>query len=243
MYYFASDLHLGLASMAATHDRERLFVKWLEEVSTDAKAIFLVGDIFDFWFEYKRVIPKGYTRILGKLSELSDRGVEIHLFTGNHDMWCLDYFERECGVKIHYGPYITTLYGKKVYIDHGNMIPRGGFWHWFMNFMFTSKVVRGFFRGLLHPNFTMWFGQKWSLSSRQSKSVSSEFRSEGEPIVDFARNMLTKEPMDYFIFGHLHCRANYPLSESCRLIMLGEWVEGTTYAKMDPSGEITLLNY
>ena len=120
MYYFAADTHLGLSSHGDGREREKFFVRWLDEVAPTAKAIFLVGDIFDFWFEYKRVVPKGFTRLLGKLSELADRGVEIHFFTGNHDIWAFDYLPRECGVTLHTTNEELTLSGKRFLIGHGD---------------------------------------------------------------------------------------------------------------------------
>ena len=127
MYYFASDIHLGL-KVGQTHaTRERLFVRWLDEVSADAEAIFLVGDVFDFWYEYRRVVPKGFTRLLGKLSELTDRGVAVHFFPGNHDLWAFDYLQTECGVVLHRADYeILALAGKRVFIGHGDVFGKRG---------------------------------------------------------------------------------------------------------------------
>ena len=127
MYYFASDTHLGLRVGRTADDRERLFVRWLDEVSADAEGIFLVGDIFDFWYEYKRVVPRGFTRLLGKLSGLTDRGIPVHFFAGNHDLWAYDYLRSECGVTLHRGPFeLFDLYGQKVLVGHGDVLgPRG----------------------------------------------------------------------------------------------------------------------
>lgn len=243
MYYFASDLHLGLDASRSTQERERLFVSWLDSVSADAKAIFLVGDIFDFWFEYSHVIPKGFTRILGKISELSDRGVEIHFFCGNHDMWSLDYFEKECGATVHYGSAELELYDKMVHIEHGNLVPRNSVMVAIMNAIFCSTPLRWLFRRLIHPSFVMRLGHAWSSHSRKSRSIRSSFNGEDEPLVQFSRKTLETKHIDYFIYGHLHCLANYALNDKNRIVILGEWIEGTPYARLSPNGDIELLNY
>lgn len=252
MYYFASDIHLGLGSPQEVRVRERVFTEWLKRVSTDARAIFIAGDMFDFWYEYKRVIPKGFSRLLGTLSSLTDSGVEIHFFPGNHDLWAYDYLRTECGVKVHHRPGIFDLYGKKVFITHGDDIhARTNFWARIMNGIFRSRVARWLFSHLIHPNSAMRFGQRWSAGSRKSKSVSHTFLAEADPMVRFARRYLKSGGkgsddsggsgnIDYFIFGHNHCAEIYPLEEKSAAVFLGEWIENPTYAVMDASGTISL---
>ena len=245
MYYFASDMHLGLGSREESLEREKTFVRWLLEVSHGAKAIFIVGDMFDFWHEYKRVIPKGFSRLLGTLSSLTDKGIEIHFFSGNHDMWAYDYLQTECGVIIHHSPAIFDLYGKKVYITHGDDIcaRAGGFWIRFMNSGFRSRAVRWIFSKLLPPNQALRMGNNWSSSSRKSKAVSVEFYGEKDPMVAFSRKYLENHDMDYFVFGHNHCAEIYPLTEESSAVFLGEWIQNPTFAAMDPDGKISLHKY
>lgn len=245
MYYFASDIHLGLDATSGSHQRERLLVNWLEEVSADAKAIFLVGDIFDFWYEYRRVVPKGFTRLLGKLSELTDSGVEIHFFPGNHDMWAYDYLTKECGIAVHHYSTTTTLYGKTIYITHGDDVSarRSGLFTRMMNAIFRSNTARWLFSHFVHPDFAMRFGQVWSSGNRKSKSVSHRFLAEDEPMVSFARRYTDIYKIDYFIFGHNHCAEIYPLNETSTAVFLGEWIDNPTYATLSPDGIITLREY
>ena len=242
MYYFVSDIHLVALSSGDSSRREKLFVSWLERIGSDADAIFIVGDMFDFWYEYKRVIPKGFTRVLGKLSALTDAGIPIHFFVGNHDMWAYDYLEQECGLIVHHTPFETELFGKRCFISHGDDITarQSGLPTRFMNACFRSDSVRWLFSHLLHPDLAMRFGQAWSAHSRNSKSVKHHFLAENEPMVRFARNRLAQQHFDYFIFGHNHCAEFYPLSESSRAVFLGEWFESPVYAAMTPDGNISL---
>lgn len=246
MYYFASDMHLGLNSEhSSSRDRERLLIRWLDEVSADASAIFLVGDVFDFWFEYRRVVPKGFTRFLGKLSELTDRGVEIHFFAGNHDMWSYDYLHSECGVILHDKPEVFELSGKKVFIGHGdNLYPtRPPFMERMMQKMFRSGFMRRAFAATVHPNSAIRFGQWWSGKSRKAKSLTHVFTGENEYLVKYAREYLKCVDIDFFVFGHLHSKVDYDLGGGKRLFVLGEWISDPTYATLDPSGDLELRHY
>lgn len=233
MYYFASDTHFGLDG-AHSRQRERLFVRWLDEVSADAQAIFLVGDIFDFWYEYKRVVPKGFTRLLGKLSELTDRGVEIHFFAGNHDLWNFSYLEEECGVILHQHSEVMELAGKRVFIAHGDLLGPRGCKDRFFSGLFRSRVAQWFFSRLVHPDAAMRFGQRWSRSSRQSKPVAVRFRGEEEGIVRFAREYLKTHDVDLFVCGHIHCAKVYGLGYGRQIAFLGEWIRSTTYGTLGP---------
>lgn len=245
MYYFASDIHLGLLHEQGEAERERLFTHWLREAASDADAIFLVGDIFDFWYEYRRVVPKGFTRLLGTLSSLTDSGVEIHFFTGNHDMWAYDYLSSECGLHVHHTPFVTELYGKKCFITHGDDITarEHGPATRFMNRCFRSGGVRWLFSHLLHPDAALRFGHQWSSHSRKSKSVSHRFLAEEEPMVRFARRYNPAGRVDYFIFGHNHCAEIYPLGDGSSAVFLGEWIESPTYATLSEGGEMLLHPY
>lgn len=244
MYYFASDMHLGLDYGDSPLRREKLVVRWLDEVSADARAIFLVGDVFDFWFEWKRIVPKGFTRLLGKLSELTDRGVEIHFFTGNHDLWVYDYLSEECGVRIHTRPEIFKLYGKKTFIAHGdNLYLKKPFRVGVMNYFFYSKFWRRVFSALVHPDSAMRFGQWWSNKSRKTKRLSHDFAAENEPLIRYARKYAQNAEVDYFVFGHLHVPVNYDMGGGMRAVILGEWVANPTYAALAPDGTIELRRY
>ena len=209
-YYFASDVHLGMGEAVSAKARERLFVTWLDSVSDDAKAIYLLGDIFDFWFEYRRVVPKGFVRTLSKLSELTDKGVEIHLFTGNHDMWMYDYLEKECGVVLHFKPEEIELCGKKLFLAHGDNMKVGRKpMLKLMNTVFRSRSIRWLFSWVVHPDLAMKFGQWWSGNSRKSHGHVSQFRGADEGLVAFAREYVQSHSIDYFIFGHIHSAAQY----------------------------------
>lgn len=239
MYYFVSDVHLGLESGIPSSTREKLFVRWLDQVGTDAKAIFLAGDIFDFWHEYKHVVPKGFTRVLGKFAELTDRGVEIHHFAGNHDLWTGSYLEKECGVKLHPGPYeVMELSGKKVFIGHGDILGRRSV----KSVIFRNKAARSLLY-LLHPDTTLAFGLRWSRSSREGKPYRHTFRGEEEHIVKFAREHLANECIDLFVCGHIHCAEIYPLDENSAIAFLGDWIETPTYGVLDNEGRFTLKTF
>ena len=221
MYYFASDIHLGAGDAATARAVERRFVAWLDDAARDAEAIFLVGDIFDFWFEYRRVVPKGFVRTLGKLAELTDRGVRVVFFTGNHDMWVGDYLARECGLEIHTSPEVMTLSGKKVFIAHGdNMKIDGQPMLKFLNRIFRSRTLRWLFSWGVHPDWALRFGHT-------------------EPLVEYAREYSRTHAVDLFVFGHMH----FP--RDCRegrlhVVNLGCWAENPSYAVLDAAGELTL---
>lgn len=242
MYYFASDMHFGLGGGEKSLPREKLFIEWLDRVSCDAEAIFIVGDMFDFWYEYRRVVPKGFSRLLGKLSALTDRGVKIHFFPGNHDMWAYGYLYEECGVEIHHEPAITELYGKRFFITHGDDITAraGNFPTRLMNSLFRSRSARWLFSRLVHPDAALRLGRKWSSHSRKSKAVSHRFLAEKEPMVEFAKAYPAGGGIDYFVFGHNHCAEIYPLDDKTTAVFLGEWIENPAYAVFSPDGKMTL---
>lgn len=237
--YFASDIHLGLPSIMEGRAREQLFVSWLDGIKHDAKEIFLVGDIFDFWYEYRRVIPKGYTRFLGKIAEITDSGIPVHFFTGNHDVWMFDYFPQELGVSLHREPVVREFDGKKFYIGHGDGLGKGDNGYKLLKLIFTSKILQWMF-SRLHPNFAMWIGNKWSVSSRYSKEISYNFEGDEELITKFARQTLESEHFDFFVFGHWHAPAIHNLKSNSNLIMLGDWIVNNTFAVWD--GNLMSLN-
>jgi UDP-2,3-diacylglucosamine hydrolase len=230
--YFASDIHLGLKTPNGALVREKHFVNWLDSIKGDAKEIFLVGDIFDFWYEYKRVVPKGFTRFLGKVAEITDSGIPVHFFTGNHDVWMFDYFEKELGVTVNRNPIVRDFDGKKFIIGHGDGLGPGDTGYKFLKAMFTSKVLQWLF-SRLHPNFSLWFGTGWSENSRFSKEISHKFRGEDEMITKYSRQILSKDHSDFFVFGHWHSPVIHKLSDKSNLILLGDWIVNNTFACWD----------
>lgn len=248
MYYFVSDTHFGMDGTLRTHDRERLFVRWLDQVSADAKEIFIVGDLFDFWYEFRNVVPKGHTRVLGKIAELTDRGIKVHFFTGNHDMWVWDYLQKECGMSIHRHGEVFSLYDKKVFIAHGdNMYIRKPFWEGMMQRAFRSRFLRWLFRTLVHPDWVVAMGRYWSDKSRKSHVKTHVFCGEKEYLVQFARQYqkcLNTVTVDYFVFGHIHCAHKYELEAGVtHTVFLGEWLYRPAYAVMHPDGHMELRQY
>lgn len=242
--YFASDVHLGMHPKERSAERERIFTRWLDEIKNDASEIYLVGDIFDYWFEYRKVVPRGFTRTLGKISELSDLGVPVHFFTGNHDVWVFDYLPTEAGVILHREPYITTLKGKKFLIAHGDGLGPGEGYYKMMKRIFTSKTLQWLY-ARLHPNFTIAFAHRWSKNSRYAKGISVDFLGEDKEIlIQYARKKMEEEHFDYFIFGHRHIPLDFRLDEKTRLIYLGDWIINFTYAVYDGQNlELKKYNY
>jgi UDP-2,3-diacylglucosamine hydrolase len=232
--YFASDLHLGIPDAVRSLEREKLFIKWLEMVRQDATCIFIVGDLFDFWFEYRQVVPRGFVRVLGKLAEIRDDGIPIYLFTGNHDQWMSDYFETELNIPVFHQPIEVEWKGKKFFIGHGDGLGPGDYGYKFMKKIFTSGVARWLF-ARLHPNFGVWLGRYWSRNNRFINGVQEEtfLGEDKEWLIGFSREKLKKEAIDYFIFGHRHLALDFKLNEKSRYINLGDWIQFKSYAVFD----------
>lgn len=244
MYYFASDVHLGAGDELTSRRTEQRFVAWLDMVAKDAEEIFLVGDIFDFWFEYNYVIPKGFVRALGKLAELADKGVKITFITGNHDMWAKDYLERECGIKTFFTPQTVELAGKRLFVAHGdNMNIKNQPVLRLMNATFRSRIARVLFSWLVHPDLALKFGKWWSGKSRKSHSMETLTEKSLGFLIDYARGYKAENPTtDYIIFGHMHYP--YDLSqEQLRVLFLGCWEGDATYAALDSEGNIELKTF
>lgn len=244
MYYFASDVHLGAGDEQQSRRTEALFLKWLDMVKADAEEIFLVGDIFDFWFEYRNVIPKGFARTLGKLAELSDKGIKITFLTGNHDMWARDYLEKECGVKTLFTSQHLTLAGKHIYVAHGDNLNIGNKpLLRLMNTTFRSRIARFLFSWLVHPDLAMMFGKWWSGKSRKSHSMESLTPQSLDFLVDYAKQYKASHPhTDYIIFGHMH----YPYDlreDNLRVMFLSAWQEDVRYGVMDKEGNLELKTF
>lgn len=231
--YFASDFHLGAPTRETSLIREKKIVDWLDHVSKDASEIYLVGDIFDFWFEYKRAIPRGFVRIQGKIAELTDRGIKINVFTGNHDMWIFDYLPSELGVELYREPIVREYFGKSFYIGHGDGLGPGDRGYKVLKKIFANKFCQWCFERL-HPNFGIWLAELSSKSSRaKSGEADREFLGEeNEWLVQYCKETLKENHFDYFIFGHRHLPMEIKVGENSTYINLGEWLNYCTYLEV-----------
>jgi UDP-2,3-diacylglucosamine hydrolase len=232
--YFLSDFHLGAPDYERSLVREKRIVKFLDEIKIDAEQVFIVGDLFDFWFEYKKVVPKGFVRILGKLAELTDIGIIIHFFVGNHDMWMSGYFEKELGIKVYYQPREFEFYSKKFYIGHGDGLGPGDRKYKFIKRVFRNKISQRLF-GFLHPSSGISLANYFSSKSRASTGlVDEQFLGENkEWLIIFSKQMLLQKHYDYFIFGHRHLPLDFKLTDKSRYINLGDWIKYDSYAVFD----------
>ncbi len=232
--YFASDLHLGVPDYETSLQREKLFIQWLELAKQDATEIFIVGDLFDFWFEYKKAVPRGFVRVLGKLAELTDSGLPVHLFTGNHDMWIFDYLPHETGVKLYREPIERQWNNKKFYIGHGDGLGPGDHGYKFIKKVFQNKFLQWAF-ARLHPNFGIGLADYFSRTSR-AKTGSDDDKflgEENEWLVVYCKEILQKSHYHYFIFGHRHLPLEIKLKEDSTYFNLGDWIKYNTYAVFD----------
>lgn len=232
--YFASDLHLGAPNFEKSLEREKRFVSWLDEIKADAAILYLVGDVFDFWFEYKKAVPRGFVRILGKLAELSDAGVELHFFTGNHDMWVFDYLPHEIGAHIHRAPISKTYNDKKFYIGHGDGLGPGDQGYKFIKKVFQNPLCKWAF-ARLHPNFGIGLADYLSKSSRaKTGSKDAHFLGEEQEwLAIYSREILAKKHYDYFLFGHRHLPLKIKLAPNAVYYNLGDWINYNTYGVFD----------
>jgi UDP-2,3-diacylglucosamine hydrolase len=238
--YFASDFHFGVPDHALSREREDLVVSWLEEIRKDAAEIYLIGDVFDFWFEYSAVIPKGFIRFQGKLAELADSGIKITLFKGNHDMWMFDYFVKELGIQVISDELILERNGKKFYLHHGDGLGPGDVKYKILKKIFRSTFCQWLF-ARIHPNFGVRIAKKWSKYSRLQNNQKEEFQDlSKEWLVSYCKELLLKEHYDFLIFGHRHLPLDVQLGNS-RYINLGEWMNFNSYAVFD--GENLELRY
>ena len=231
--YFVSDVHLGAPALTNNKERERLFVRWLDEIKKDASMIFLMGDIFDYWYEYRRVVPRGFSRTLGKIAEIADSGIPIHFFTGNHDIWVFDYLPNELGVQVHYNEKRMTLSGKKFLLAHGDGLDPFDKGYHFLKKLFTNPILQWVF-ARLHPNLGIALAHAWSKKSRLIKGMNTPFKGEDkEGLYLYAKSVLDNEDVDYFVFGHRHLLLNLPLENKSRYINLGDWITHFSYGVFD----------
>ena len=243
--YFLSDAHLG--SLAIDHGRtqERRLVRFLDSIKNKAAAIYLLGDMFDFWDEYRYVVPKGHTRFLGKISELTDMGVEVHFFTGNHDIWTYGYLEEECGMIVHKKPITTEIYDKIFYLAHGDGLGDPDNKFKFLRKMFHNRLCQRMLN-FMHPRQGMWLGLTWAKHSRLKRANGKEppyMGEEKEFLVNYTKQyMKTHANVDYFIYGHRHIELDLLLSHKSRMMILGDWIWQYTYAVFD-GGHMFLEQY
>ena len=232
--YCLSDFHLGAPNRAASLAREKRLVSFLDEIKGQAGEIFVVGDLFDFWYEYRTVVPKGYTRILGKLAELTDLGIPIHFFVGNHDMWMKGYFEQELNIAVYHEPRVFERNGKKILIGHGDGLGPGDHRYKFLKKVFRSRFCQAVF-GLLPPAVGVGLAHFFSRRSRAATGQTEGrfLGEENEWLIAYCREILASEAMDFFIFGHRHLPIDFALDAGCRYINLGDWIQYDTYAVMD----------
>jgi len=232
--YFASDFHFGVPDHVTSLTREKKVISWLDSIRADASAIFLMGDLFDFWFEYRKAVPKGFTRFLGRLAEFQDSGIDVHLFTGNHDLWMFDYLPMEIGAKIYKDPVVLYVGNQKLLIGHGDGLGPGDPTYKYLKMVFTSPITQWLF-ARLHPNLGIALAQRWSRNSRISNmKLEEKFQGEDrEFLLTWCKETEKKIHHDYYIFGHRHLVLDLKVGDNSRYINLGEWVHFSPYAVYD----------
>ncbi len=240
--YFLSDFHLGAPDAASSLVREKRIIQFLDGIKDDASEIFILGDLFDFWYEYKKVVPKGYVRILGKLAELTDSGIPLYFFVGNHDMWMNDYFQKELNIPVYFEPKEFVYNGKKFLIGHGDGLGPGDHGYKFIKKIFRNRACQWIF-GILPPYIGMGIAGYFSRKSRAQTGQTDEvfLGEEKEWLVQYSKETLQKNHYDYFVFGHRHLPLDIKLSDNSRYINLGDWIKYNSYAVFD--GNDMILNY
>lgn len=234
--YFLSDFHLGAPDHASSLEREKKVVAFLDKVKADASTIFLVGDMFDFWFEYATVVPKGYVRLLGKLAELTDVGIDLHFFVGNHDMWMAGYFETELSIPVYHAPKCFLIQDRSFFIGHGDGLGPGDEGYKRLKKIFRSPLCKWLF-GTLHPSVGMGIANYMSRRSKEKTGLSDEIflGEDKEWLVRFCKDTLEKQHYDFFVFGHRHLPLDLLVGPISRYINLGDWIRTFTYASFDGS--------
>lgn len=241
--YFASDQHFGIPDTESSKLREKKFISWLDEVKKDAEAIFLLGDLFDFWFEYKTVVPKGFVRVLGKIAELRDSGIPIYFFVGNHDLWMVDYFEKELGIPVYHHPKEYEFEGKTFLIGHGDGLGPGDKGYKRMKKVFAHPLSKWFYRWV-HPDIGVKLAQ---YLSTKNKLISGQedikfLGEENEWLAQYAKRKLEQKHYDYFLFGHRHLPMEIEVGKNSKYINTGDWISHFTYAVFDGK-DLTLKTY
>ena len=232
--YFASDFHFGVPNHEISLQRERKVVSWIESIRNDAESIFLLGDLFDFWFEYRKAVPKGFVRFLGKLAEIQDAGINVYIFPGNHDLWMFDYLPTEIGAKVYMDPVVLRVGNQRLLIGHGDGLGPGDKTYKFLKKVFTSSLCQWLF-ARIHPNLGISLAQRWSKNSRLSNmKLEEKFQGEDrEFLLAWCNDVEKQKHHDYYIFGHRHLPLDLKVGESSRYINLAEWVHFSYYAEFD----------
>jgi UDP-2,3-diacylglucosamine hydrolase len=232
--YFASDFHFGVPNHTISLEREKKVVAWLESIKSDAECVFLLGDLFDFWFEYNKTVPKGFVRFLGKLAELQDQGISIKIFTGNHDLWMFEYFPTEIGAQIFNDPILLKIGETKLLLGHGDGLGPGDKTYKLLKKVFTSSLCQWLF-ARIHPNLGITLAHRWSRNSRISNmKLEEKFQGEErEFLLAWCKELEKTEHHDYYVFGHRHLPLDLKVGDSSRYINLGEWVHFSPYAEFD----------
>ena len=231
-FYFASDTHFGAKYFKDPVEKERTFVRWLDSIKPDCSKLYLLGDMIDFWYEFKMVVPKGYTRFLGKIAEFTDSGIEVHWFTGNHDIWIFDYITKETGAIIHRQPLLTEIGGKQFFLAHGDGLGDNSRTFKILRSLFHNKTLQKMFTWI-HPRWSVSFGLNWSKHSRESKFEDDFLGEDKEHLVLFAKGYLQNHYADYFIFGHRHILYDLMLTKNSRILILGDWITYNSFAVFD----------
>ena len=245
--YIVSDLHLGAPNPTNSLIREKHFLAWLDFIQEDLSELYLLGDVFDFWFEYKRVVPKGFVRMLGRLGELCDAGIPVHVFAGNHDLWYGSYLPEELGVEVHHTPLYRNFFSQKFYLAHGDGLGPGDHGYKFMKRVITHPLSKWLF-SVLHPNWGVSLAQYISGMSRKHQATVSpyppnEFLGEKEFLISHSKELLTSDPdIAYFIYGHRHILKEVELSSSATCIFMGDWINFYSYLKINEQ-EVQLHAY
>jgi UDP-2,3-diacylglucosamine hydrolase len=232
--YLLSDFHLGAPNHVASIEREKIIVQFLDEIKKDAAEIFFVGDLFDFWYEYRKVVPKGYLRLLGKMAALSDAGIPMHFFVGNHDMWMRDYFQTELNIPVYFEPKEFERNGKKFLVGHGDGLGPGDHGYKRLKKVFRSPLSKWLF-GILPPIMGMGLANYMSRRSRAQTGANEEtfLGEDKEWLIIYCKEVLRKKNIDFFVFGHRHLAIDYRLNDKARYINLGDWIRYYTYAVFD----------
>ena len=232
--YFVSDHHFGAPTKKASLIREKQFVAWLNSIENDLEELFILGDLFDFWFEYKHVVPKGFVRVLGKLADLADKGIKIHFFVGNHDLWMKDYLQEELGINVYFKPKEFSFDNKTFFIGHGDGLGPNDKGYKHMKKVFTNPVAKFFFKWL-HPDLGVGLAQYLSVKNKLiSGDEDVKFLGEDDEwLVQYCKRKLTSKHYDYFLFGHRHLPMEIALNEKSKYINTGDWITHFTYVTFD----------
>jgi UDP-2,3-diacylglucosamine hydrolase len=235
--YFASDQHFGAPTPELSFPREKKFIAWLNEVKEDAEAIFLLGDLFDFWFEYKTVVPKGFVRVLGKLAEIKDSGIPVYFFIGNHDLWMNDYFEKELNIPVYREPQEFLINNKRFLIGHGDGLGPGDLGYKRMKKVFTFPLFKWMFKWL-HPDLGVSLGHYMSVKNKliSGDEDAKYLGDDNEWLVQYCKEKLTEKHYDYFVFGHRHLPLDIKLQENSTYINLGDWINYFTFGEFSSNG-------